>query len=92
MAVVENLMFGYPTIRSSDCEILTCIGPAERCLQCTMHRKSLYVMILQNRTETSTERVMPTSRTNYRYMSAPDLRSRLSLLHKEHCGTTLQLE
>ena len=92
MAEVEELMLGYPTIRSSGCEILICIGPAKRCLQCTMHRKSLYAMISQNRAETSTERVMPTSHTNYRYMSAPDLRSRLTLLHKEHCKTTLQLE
>eukprot|EP00731_Ephydatia_muelleri_P018846 Em0011g886a len=92
VAEMEELMLGYPTIRSSGCEILICIGPAKRCLKCTMHRKSLFAMISQNRAETSTERVMPTSHTNYRYMSAPDLRSRLTLLHKEHCKTTLQLE
>ena len=68
-------MLGYPTIHSSGCEILICIGPLKRCLQCTMHRKSLYAMISQNRAETSTERVMPTSHTNYRYMSAPSLDS-----------------
>ena len=92
MAEVEELMLGYTTICSSGCEILICIGPAKRCLQCTMHHKSLYAMISQNRADTNTETVMPTSHTNYRYMSAPDLRSCLTLLHKEQCKTTLQLE
>ena len=92
VAVVEELMLGYPTICSSGCEVLLCIGPSKRCLQCTMHRKSLHAMIAQSRAETNAERVMPTSHTNYRYMSAPDLRSRLSLLHKENRKTTLQIE
>ena len=92
VAEVEESLLGYPTIRSSGCEILICIGPAKRCLQCTMHRKSLHAMVSQNRAKSSSERVMPSSHTNYRYLSAPDLRSRLTLLHKEYCKTTLQLE
>ena len=49
-------------------------------------------MIAQSSAETNAKTVMPTSHTNYRYMSAPDFCSRLYLLRKEHCKTTLQLE
>ena len=32
MADVEESLLGYPTIRSSGCEILICIGPAKMVL------------------------------------------------------------
>ena len=56
-----------------------------------MHRKSLHAMVLQNRAKSSSEMLMSSSHTNYWYMSAPDLCSCLTLLHEEHCKTTLQL-
>ena len=55
VAEVEKSLLGYPTIRSSGCEILICNGPAKRCLQCTMHRKSLHAMVSQNRAKSSSE-------------------------------------
>ena len=71
-----------PTVRHSKCPLLS-KKAASRCHCCTTYRRTLGVMASRQCKRHSLERVVPSSHTNYRYLTTPEKVDRLRQLHQD---------
>ena len=72
-----------PTVRHSKCPLLLSKEAASRCHCCTTYRRTLGVMASRQCKRHSLERVVPSSHTNYRYLTTPEKVDRLRQLHQD---------
>ena len=80
-----------PTVRHRECQfVMSSTSTSVRCPQCIRHRASLLVQC--QRLQSSTKSSQPSSSTNYRYLSIPQLVSRLQSVHHKHCLVSKQYE
>ena len=77
------------TVRSSHCEILT---NKNKCLKCVGYRSNLRALHARNAIEKSEEKVEVSSHTNYRYLSSPEKKARLTNLHAKTKALTKQVD
>ena len=85
---------GFSTIRHRDCELILGerAGANSRCEKCKHYRKSLNSMLSRLQQKSTSDRVKPSSHTNYRFLSSPEKVDRLHRLHQENRMAKQQFE
>ena len=80
------------TVRSSHCELMT---DQDKCSNCIAYRKNLRALHARNQKESiqsKHERVEASSHTNYRYLSSPEKKARMTNLHTKTKVLTQQVD
>lgn len=80
------------TVRSSCCELIT---DQNKCTKCTTYRKNLRALHARHQkesTQNKLERVEASSHTNYRYLSSPEKKSRMTNLQTKTRALSRQVD
>lgn len=95
VAQVEISILGKPTVRHTKCEVLI-PPPADtvRCSYCQQHR-TILTSIAQRQSKATQSQISqksnPSSHTNYRYLTPPEMVDRISRLHKSVVSLKLEV-
>lgn len=92
MASLESDTLGFSTIRHYSCELIIGEKAGIRCEKCERYRKSLTSMLNRPQRESTSDRVKPTSHTNFSKLSSPEKNDRLHNLHHANRLMKQQLE
>lgn len=83
MAVQEQDLLPFPTIRCTTCSVLVPPGAGSRCLCCLEYRKTLNSMLHRHHSKAKDgDKAHPSSHTNYRFLNTPEKVERLHRLHQ----------
>ena len=92
VASTESSTLGFSTIRHSSCELVLGEKAGIRCKKCEHHRKSLNSMLNRHQRESASDRVKPSSHTNFSKLSTPEKIDRLHNMHQATHQMKQQLE
>lgn len=91
MASVSDTL-GYSTIRHSDCDLVLDEKASIRCEKCKLTDKLLNSMLNQHQRGSPSDRVKPSSHTNFRQLSTPEKIDRLHNLDRANRQIKQRLE
>ena len=90
---IDDLSLPIPTLRHKNCQLLLPQGTqSSRCSQCTQYRAALKMQRYRHQASDLSSRTAPQSKANYRYLSNPELSSRLQQVHHKYTLKSKQVD